>query len=333
MRASRLLNILMVLQARGRVTAQELADTCEVSLRTIYRDIDALSAAEVPVYADRGSAGGYRLLEGYRTRLNGMSPAEAEAVFLSGLPGPAEALGLGATLANAQLKLLTALPPEMRSAAARVRTRFHLDAPGWFHSFETPEHLHKIVRAVWDDRMIEIRYRSWKAEKRRRLAPLGLVLKGGGWYLAGAVDGGVRTYYVGRIRELTLLDTRFERPDGFDLAAYWADSTRRLEAEMHQNSAMVRLSPTGQKMLRALLSPYMHAHLVLGAEDEQGHRIATIPVGSIWSAASELLRFGPELEVLEPPELRAHMASASRGLSRLYEEGSRPARPRLKQRG
>lgn len=177
MRASRLLTILMILQARGRVTAQALADECEMSLRTIYRDVDALSASGVPVYSDRGSTGGYRLLEGYRTRLNGFSPREAEAMFLSGLSGPAASLGLGAAMAAAQLKMTTALPPEMRSAADRMRTRFHLDAPGWFQSAEEPEHLQSIAAAVWEERLVEIRYRSWKAESERRVAPLGIVPK------------------------------------------------------------------------------------------------------------------------------------------------------------
>ena len=193
----------------------------------------ALSAAGVPVYADRGSEGGYRLLDGYRTRLNGVSPQEAEAMFLSGLAGPADALGLGATLAAAQMKLVTALPPSMRSAAHRVRTRFHLDAPAWFHSAEVPEHLRALFQAVWSDKMVEVRYRSWKAEKQRRLTPLGLVLKGGAWYLVGSVGASVRSYHVGRIRKLTVLDESFDRSADFDLAAHWAASTERLEEELY----------------------------------------------------------------------------------------------------
>jgi predicted DNA-binding transcriptional regulator YafY len=138
MRASRLLSILVTLQARGHVTARALADDCEVSIRTIYRDIDALSSAGVPVYADRGSSGGYRLLDGYRIRLNGLSTPEAETLFLSGLAGPAAALGLDAAMATAQLKLASALPVELKQAAERVRSRFHLDAPDWFHGVDDP---------------------------------------------------------------------------------------------------------------------------------------------------------------------------------------------------
>lgn len=322
MRASRLLTILMVLQARGRVTARELADECEVSIRTVYRDVDALSAAGVPVYADRGSAGGYRLLDGYRTRLNGVSPQEAQAMFLSGLTGPADALGLGSALGSARLKLVTALPPSMRSAADHVRARFHLDVPAWFHRADAPEHLRELFTAVWDDRYVEIRYRSWKAEKRRRVAPLGLVLKGGAWYLVGAVEGSVRTYHVGRVRELTVLVETFEREASFDLSAHWAASTDRLEEELHPNRAVVRLSPTGMKMIVAILSPYVRSRLRAADPDPDGYIRMTLPVGSAWHAVSELLRFGTELEVLEPAELRSRMADTVAALNSMYATAS-----------
>jgi predicted DNA-binding transcriptional regulator YafY len=318
MRASRLLSILMTLQARGRVTAQVLATECEVSLRTIYRDIDALSAAGVPVYSDRGSAGGYRLLEGYRTRLNGLSLEEAKALFLSGLTGPAAALGLGPVMAAAQLKLTAALPAEMRSAADQMRACFHLDAPGWFHEKELPVHLRDIAVAVWNQRLIEIRYRSWKAETRRRVAPLGLVLKSGAWYLAGLVDDSTRTYRIARIREMKVLDEGFERPSDFDLEAYWTQSTQRLERQLHQNCATVRLSPVGFKMLEPLTSQFVSALTEIGEADADGYRTVVMPVGSLWQASSQLLRFGVDAEVLGPPELRDKMSEVVKILRDRY---------------
>ena len=236
MRASRLLSILTTLQARGQVTAPELADACEVSVRTIYRDIDALAAAGIPVYAERGAEGGYRLLDGYRVRLNGLSQPEAEALFMTGLPGPAAALGLDAAMLAAQTKLMAALPANLRPNAGRMQERFHLDAPSWFGEAEQPKHLRAIASAVLREHLIEIRYQSWRAEKRRRVAPLGLVLKGGSWYLAGSVDGSVRTYRAARVLDCNVLDERFVRPADFDLAAYWQAATIRLEAEMHPNS-------------------------------------------------------------------------------------------------
>jgi predicted DNA-binding transcriptional regulator YafY len=327
MRASRLLSILTTLQARGQVTAPELAEACEVSVRTIYRDIDALAAAGVPVYADRGAEGGYRLLDGYRVRLNGLSQPEAEALFMAGLPGPAAALGLDAAMIAAQTKLMAALPANLRPDASRMQQRFHLDAPGWFGEAEEPKHLRLIASSVLRGRLIEIRYQSWKAEKRRRIAPLGLVLKGGSWYLAGLVDDTVRTYRVARVLNCTALDEAFIRPGKFDLAAYWQASTERLEAELHPNEATVRLSPFGLKLLDALSHPYVKRRArIEETADAEGWRIAIIPVGkTLWHAATELLRLGAEAEVLEPSELRAKMAELTGAMAAQYMAPDRRA--------
>ena len=320
MRASRMLSILTTLQARGRVTAPELADAFEVSVRTIYRDIDALAASGVPIYADRGADGGYRLLDGYRVRLNGLSQSEAGALFLAGLPGPAAALGLDAAMLAAQNKLMAALPANSREDAGRMQERFHLDAPTWFGEAENPKHLRTIAGAVLRGTLIKIRYRSWRAEKQRRIAPLGLVLKGGSWYLAGEVDGSVRTYRVARVLDCTALDAGFDRPAGFDLAAYWQAATLRLEAEMHPNVATVRLSPFGVKLLEALSQPYVKARTRLEeTPDADGWRIARVPVGKTsWHAAAELLRLGPEVEVLEPADLRDKMAELIKAMAVRY---------------
>lgn len=320
MRASRMLSILTTLQARGQVTAPELAEACEVSVRTIYRDIDALAASGVPVYADRGAEGGYRLLDGYRVRLNGLSQSEAGALFLAGLPGPAAALGLDAAMIAAQNKLMAALPANLREDAGRMQERFHLDAPGWFGETEEPTHLRTIAGAVLRGTLIGIRYRSWRAEKQRRVAPLGLVLKGGSWYLAGDVDGSVRTYRVARVLDCTALDDRFDRPADFDLAAYWKAATLRLEAEMHPNVAIVRLSPFGVKLLDALSQPYVKARTQFeDTTDADGWRIARVPVGKTsWHAAAELLRLGPEAEVLEPADLRDKMTELTRATAARY---------------
>jgi predicted DNA-binding transcriptional regulator YafY len=319
MRASRLLCILTTLQARGRATATELATASRVSLRTIYRDIDALSSAGIPVYSERGCDGGYRLLDGYRTQLNGLSAKEAEALFMTGLAGPAADLGLGTVMAAAQNKLLSAMPPQFRAGAEQMRARFHLDAPAWFAQAEQPTHLPFVADAVWAQRLIRIRYQSWKAEKNRIVEPLGLVLKGGAWYLVGRVEGDARTYRISRILDLAVLDRRFDRPKVFDLAAYWQASTQRLEAELHQNLATIRLSPWGVKMLEALTSPYVRAATRISPEvDADGRRTAVMPVGSIRQACVDLLKFGVDAEVLEPPELRAKMAEVALGMSMIY---------------
>lgn len=322
MRASRLLSILTTLQARGRVTAPQLAAETGVSLRTIYRDIDHLTLAGIPVYAERGAEGGYRLLDGYRVRLNGLSPAEAEALFMTGLPGPAADLGLGAVVASAERKLAVALPEDLRRSADRLRNRFHLDPPGWFSDGESPDCLASLSDAVWNHKRIHMRYRSWKREKQISTDPLGLVLKGGAWYMAARTDGSVRTYRVARIHDLLVTADTFTPPADFDLPGYWRTSTDRLSADMHPATARIRLSEWGRKMAPHALSAYALARLTLiGTPDTDGWQEATLPVGSIPFTARDLLRFGNDLEVLDPPDLRQAMIDAIAGLAEMY--GSR----------
>ncbi len=200
MRASRLVRVLLLLQARGRRTAAELAAELDVSVRTVYRDVESLSAAGVPVYADRGPAGGYRLVDGYRTRLTGMTAGEAESLFLAGMPGPAAELGLGTVLAAAELKLLAALPPELRSRAVRVRERFHMDAPGWFREADEVPWLAAVADAVWNQHALRVHYRRWGAQEVTRvIEPLGIVLKAGTWYLVAApASSGARAFRPAR---------------------------------------------------------------------------------------------------------------------------------------
>lgn len=323
MRASRLLSILTTLQARGRVTARALADEFEVSLRTIYRDVDALSAAGVPIWAERGSGGGYRLLDGYRTRLNGLSAIEAEALFLAGLERQTTELGLGSVARSARTKLLAALPDAVRAGAERMGARVHLDAPAWFAEGESLEHLPLVADAVWSERAIRIHYESWKGARERRVDPLGLVLKGGTWYLVAWCDGAARTYRVSRIRGIAVLEERFTRPPDFDLEAHWAQSTKRLEAELHPHAATVRLTAAGLRMMDWVLPASIRASVVIGEPETDGRRTVTMMVGEPGHAAAELLRFGPELEVVSPPELRRRMAELAHGLAALYGTDAR----------
>jgi predicted DNA-binding transcriptional regulator YafY len=321
MRASRLLSILLLLQTRGRMTAQELADELEVSLRTIYRDVDSLSAAGVPLYGDRGPAGGYQLIGGYRTRLTGMSADEAESLFLAGMPGPAAELGLGEVLAAAQLKLLAALPPELRSRAGRIRERFHLDAPAWFHEGERPECLSEVADAVWNQRVLRVRYERWgPGEVTRTLEPLGVVLKAGGWYLVARVSGQVRTYRVARILELETLDETFERPEGFDLERYWAAYQKEFQERLYSGKATIRVSPHGLELLPVLFEPAITKQAFDSAKppDEEGWTELTLPIESIHVSHHLLLRLGEEAEVLSPLELRELMARSAARMARIY---------------
>lgn len=326
MRASRLLSILLLLQTRGRMTAQQLADRLEVSVRTIYRDVDSLHAAGVPLYGEAGLQGGYQLLEGYRTQLTGLTTDEAESLFLAGLPGPAAELGLGAVVTTAQLKLMAALPAELRERAERIQDRFHLDAPGWYRPGEPVPRLAAVADAVWNQRQTRVRYRRWAAPREviRTLEPLALVLKAGTWYLvARSVDGSrqPRTYRVSQILELHTLDDVFERPEDFNIAAYWAGYLAEFEARRYQGEATVRLSPAGVARLADTMGQVYVAALSASAPDEAGWITATIPIESMEHTVGELLRLGPQVEVLAPAELRERVGTTAAGIAAIYAAG------------
>jgi predicted DNA-binding transcriptional regulator YafY len=334
MRASRLVSIVLLLQNRGRMTAQALADELEVSVRTIYRDVESLSAAGVPVYGEPGHEGGYALVEGYRTRLTGLHGDEVDALALAGLPGPAADLGLGSVLAVAQLKLDAALPPELRERSGRVRERFHLDAPGWYRDAEEVPFLTAAADAVWSGSRLRIRYRRW-AEPRevdRVLDPLGIVLKAGIWYLVAASRQGraaattrpsIRNFRVSQILELTQGPELAERPTGFDLAEYWRNSLAEFDRLRFQGTATVRLSPEAVRRMPDLYASAVlrSVELTASAPDAQGWVRAQIPIEGTMHALGEVFKLGWGVEVLDPPELRSAVARYAAELARLH--GSR----------
>jgi predicted DNA-binding transcriptional regulator YafY len=309
----------MLLQTRGRMTAEALAAEFEVSIRTIYRDIDELSAADVPVYADRGPSGGFQLLEGYSTKLTGLSSAEAETLFLAGLPGPAAELGLADVLTTAQLKLTAALPERARGTANRVAARFHLDPVGWFRSADEARLLPAIANAVWNETILDVRYNRGAKVVARRLQPLGLVLKAGIWYVVAQVSEQMRTYRVSNILDISVRNEPFVRPKDFDLVRFWTMSSRAFEIGVYHAKAVLRLSPRAMAKLDLLGSGVAQsAAETAGSPDAYGWVTATIPIESVDQAAADLIRFGTDAEVLEPLELRHQITETARALSRLY---------------
>jgi predicted DNA-binding transcriptional regulator YafY len=322
MRASRLLSLLLLLQTRGRMTAQQLADELEVSVRTIYRDVDALGAAGVPLYGDAGHAGGYQLLGGYRTRLTGLTSAEAETLFLSGLPGPAAELGLGTVLAAATLKLRAALPASLRENADRISERFYLDAPGWYRRPEEVPLLPLVASAVWDRQVIHVTYSRWKepTEVSRRLEPHGLVLKAGTWYVVARCDGAMRTYRVDQILAATLGDGGFTAESGFDLDAYWQSYLAEFHRQLYTGYAVIRLSPDGvQRMHRLLGVAAAEAVGTDGIADPDGWVRARVPIESPGQALADFLRLGADIEIVEPADLREQAARTARAMIALYD--------------
>ena len=313
MRASRLLALLLWLQERGgSATARELADELEVSVRTVYRDVGALQAAGVPLWTETGPRGGVRLLDGWRTRLDGLSGDEASSLFLAGAGTAAAELGLGAILASAQTKLLATLPPELRGRAGRVRARFLFDAPHWFHRDEPLDALPVVADALWSEQRVEIAYRRGDRLVTRRVDPLGLVLKAGVWYVVARVDGtgDVRTYRVGRIASAEPTGEPFERPAGFDLARWWAASEAAFNADILRDRVRIRLSPQAQARLPHVTdTTAANAALAAAAtSDGDGWKTVDLPVESEQVALSQLVALGEDVEVLEPRSLRVSLA-------------------------
>ncbi|MFD5714727.1 helix-turn-helix transcriptional regulator [Streptomyces pharetrae] len=322
MRAARLIKMVLLLQSRPSMTAAELARELEVSERTVTRDAQALSEAGVPVYADRGRAGGYRLIGGYRTRLTGLHRSEAEALFLSGVPGALREMGLEDAASAARLKVSAALLPSLRDAPRTAAQRFHLDAPGWFKELRTPELLPAVAEAVWDDRRVTARYRRAEAEVERRLEPYGLVLKAGVWYLCARVAdaGAFRTYRIDRFTAVEPGEERFTRDEEFDLPAFWEEQAERFARSLLRAEVVVRLTPDGVRGLRYAVDPLSarDALAAAGEPDAKGRVTATLRVESEDVAHTQLTALGPEAEVLSPPSLRARFAADARRLAELY---------------
>lgn len=318
MRAGRLLSLLLLLQAHRRMSATRLAAELEVSVRTVLRDIDELSASGVPVRAVRGAEGGFELLEGWRTRLTGLTPAEAQALFVAGAAGPSAQLGLAEAGRTAQLKVLASLPEAGQADARRVAARFHLDAVGWYHREEALPHLAAVADAVWRDRRLELRYESWKGVVDRRVDPLGLVVKAGEWYLVARAERTIRTYKVANIQSLEM-GGAFKRPRAFDLERHWRESLERFEAGLYQGTATLRVTQRGTRALRDFSAAVADAVArSLGEKTSKPPFVVTIPIESVEHAAGELLRLGGECEVLAPAALRERLAAKAAEVVRLY---------------
>ncbi|MFF0398084.1 helix-turn-helix transcriptional regulator [Streptomyces sp. NPDC005248] len=322
MRAARLIKMVLLLQSRIAMTAAELARELEVSERTITRDAQALSEAGVPVYADRGRAGGYRLVGGYRTRLTGLARNEAEALFLSGLPSALREMGLEDAASAARLKVSAALLPSLRDASDTAAQRFHLDAPGWYQEPVTPELLPAVAEAVWDDRMVKARYRRGGpgSEVERELAPYGLVLKAGVWYVCARAGTDFRVYRMDRFAAVAVTDERFVRDEDFALPAFWDERAAQFARSILRTEVTVRVSEAGVSRLPHLVdrSAALDALDAAGPPDVDGWRTVVLPVESLDVAYSQLLSLGPELEVVEPAALRTRFGAAAERLSDLY---------------
>jgi predicted DNA-binding transcriptional regulator YafY len=327
-RADRLVSLALLLQARGRMSAHELARELEVSVRTIYRDISALNAAGIPVLAESGPNGGCRLIEGYRFPLRGLSGDEAEALLLLGVPTAVAELGLADALTAAHRKVSTTAGGTGQVALV------HLDMPRWFHGTEPVPLLRTLAEAVRLGRCLLLGYRrdGDSPEKTREVAPLGLVNKAGTWYLialrlpsAGAdhersvQDRDPVVYRVGRVTSAQLLPAPAERPNDFDLSAFWerwsaafVTSRSQLEVRVRATAAALAIFPhtfgdVGRRLAQEA-----------GPADADGRREVTLTFEGEHVAAHLLAGFGGEIEVVSPESVRNLLVETARRLLAAY---------------
>lgn len=324
MRADRLLSLLMLLQIKGQATARELAERLEVSERTIYRDVEALSAAGVPIYAERGSGGGCRLAEGYRTNLTGLTESEVRTLFTPGVAAPLADLGAGKALEAALLKLLATLPTAHRENIERTRQRLYMDTVGWFHpnSNEVVPFLQTLQDAVWNDRRILLNYRKHNGELIERIIdPLGLVAKAGIWYMVACSNGDLRVFRVSRVRNVVIIDEPCQRPENFQLEAFWATWRVDFQATLPSYPVKMRVSSTFLPMLPQILGEEVHELIENAAlPDSEGWITIPFVFESFEGARSVIIRCGTLVEVLEPLELRQSIRQFAAGIVAFYDE-------------
>lgn len=324
MRADRLLSILLLLQVHRRITARELAKRLEVSERTIHRDMEALSGAGIPVFAERGTGGGWELMEEYRTNLTGLNKAEVKALFLVKPSRLLADLGMDKASDAALIKLLAAVPSTHRIDAEYASQRIHIDTTGWSRSDESFTFLPALQQAVWQEHKLYITYKTGDCDAVERLVdPLGLVAKGSVWYLVAGVEGEIRSYRVSRVQEIRLTDEQFTRPKGFDLAAFWEQSTLKFKSGLPRYSTTVRVGPAVFPRL-GFAGRFARIEQV-GQMDSDGWREVRMRFDVEEMAVEYVLSFGPHIEIIEPDTLREKVIKMAESVIAFYGRRGRRA--------
>jgi predicted DNA-binding transcriptional regulator YafY len=320
MRADRLLSVMLLLQTRGRMTARELADKLEVSERTIYRDLDALSAAGIPVYGDHGPGGGYALLDSYRTNLTGLTEDEVRTLFMGGAQRPLADLGLTEASEVAQLKLSASLPTSQLRDAEHMRQRIHFDAAGWFQPQESVPHLQVLQEAIWQDRQVYMAYQRADGSYGERLIdPYGLVAKATIWYLVASIGEEMRVYRVSRIKDVAICEECFTRASQFDLASYWSQWCAEFEANRPQYPVRLRLAPEMVTLLPLIWGEGVRKRLEEAEPSPiDGWIEALFSFETMEAARTNVMGLGTLAEVAQPLELREAIGEMARALAGFY---------------
>ena len=318
MPAQRLVSLLLLLQLGRSWTSEELARRLRTSRRSVHRDIGALREAGVPVVAARGPGGGFRLPDGYRSRLP--LTEEEVAALLVGAPGAAGALGLEALLLDARLKLIGSLSADVRERAARAAQLVHVDEPPWFHGSEEPPFLRQVAAAAAGRRRVAVEYKAGRGGIAARvLDPLGLVLKAGVWYLVGRSADETRVYRVSRITAFEMSDEAFVPPSGFNLAAFWAQARDEFESSRPRVEVTIRVDRAALPALRRAVDWSVRPAVGSGRRVDRGRRVELVlPFERLDYAFADLLKLAGAVEVVAPAELRERLAAAGRSLVTTY---------------
>lgn len=313
---------MLLLQVNRRLTARAIAQRLEVSERTIHRDMEALSTAGIPVYAERGSSGGWSLIEEFRTNLTGLSKTEIQSLFLTGPSRLLADLGLEKASDAALIKLLASLPSTNRSDAEYARQRIHIDITGWNRPEEAIPLLQVVQEAIWKEHKLHFTYtRSGCDDIERLVEPLGLVAKGSVWYLVAAIEGEIRNYRVSRISSAEIKDEKFTRPEGFDLATCWEKSNAEFKAQMPRYYATLRVAP--DVVARMHIAGRFARVEKVGEAEEDGWIRVSMRFHMEWDASEYVLSFGPNVEVVEPESLKERVIKLAKSVIDFYDQRTR----------
>ncbi|MCM3246544.1 YafY family transcriptional regulator [Cytobacillus firmus] len=318
MRADRLISILLLLQNNERMTTRELAKELEVTERTIHRDMEALSAAGIPVLAERGKFGGWKLLEKYRTNLTGLKADEIKTLLLSPSFEHLADLGISEEWKEARQKLLAAIPAPLKEDVKDISNRIHIDTSTWRQTPREMKSFGIVQQAVWEEKKLQIQYE--KADKHtsdRIVEPLGLVAKGNTWYLIAVSDEKIKNYRVSRIVDAELINEKFSRPT-FDLSGYWQESKQKFISSLPRFEVEVEMSPSIIQRINftGRFVQVMH----MDSPKDDGWISASLCFDTEQEAREYILGFGIQIKIVRPVSLRKSVGEMAESVVNLYKE-------------
>lgn len=317
MRADRLLALMMLLQTRGKMTTSRLAEELDVSRRTILRDIDSLSFAGVPIYAEGGHGGGVALDENYRTTLTGLQDAEIHSLFLADNAALLKEIGLGEASERTLLKLFAALPRPQQPSVDHMRQRIHIDPLWWWYDSQPLPFWDELQRAVYEDRPIQAIYENYSGEKVERvLEPYSLVAKNSLWYVIAKRDGEFRTYRASRFHAITVLETHFRRDADFDLPTYWQEHVQDFVTTISEYDFTLQIHGSRISFARWLTTG---RYEIVTPEDDEGWLTVQFHLESKDLALMLVFGLGEQCEIIEPPELQQAVLQTAHTILNNYD--------------